>query len=84
MQQRLDARGAVPVGETTEEVPDRVVAVLTHDGLKGIDEGSLDHLAAAVGLGEPAGERGVVRVVEAVNGCRTTLRRGIDPMRAPW
>ena len=73
MQQRLDARGAVPVGEAVEKVPDRVVAVLTHDGLEGVDEGSLDHLAAAVGLGEPAGECGIVSVVEAVDGCSTAL-----------
>ena len=73
MQQGLDARCAIPVGETVEKVPDRVVAVLTHHGLKGVDECSLDHLAAAVGLGEPAGERGIVRVVEAVDGCSTAL-----------
>ena len=73
MQQGLDARCAIPVGETTEKVPDRVVAVLTHDGLEGVDEGSLDHLAATVGLGEPAGECGVIGVVEAVDGCSTAL-----------
>ena len=73
MQQGLDARRAVPVGETAEKVPDRVVAILTHHGLEGIDEGSLDHLAAAVGLGEPAGECGIVGVVKAVDGCSTAL-----------
>ena len=73
MQQGLDARGAVPVGETTEKVPYRVIAVLAHHGLKGVDEGSLDHLAATICLGEPAGECGIVSVVEAVDGRSTPL-----------
>ena len=73
MQQCLDARCAIPAGETVEKVSDRVIAVLAHHGLKGVDKGSLDHLAAAVGLGEPAGECGIVSVVEAVDGCRTPL-----------
>ena len=61
------------MGETVEEVPYRVIAVLAHHGLEGIDECSLDHLAAAVGLGEPAGECGIVGVVKAVDGHGATL-----------